>query len=117
MKKKVPLFVLVLSCVLCLLLGGLIAFGVFRQTVGPEGMALLREQSLIENRFVGDYSAVEFTFFRTNEPFRMLRLAEIDFGVSRHFDRDSIGEMRIRYGLSPDASAFPAKEFVFTFDE
>ena len=55
MKKKVPLFVLVLSCVLCLLLGGLIAFGVFRQTVGPEGMALLREQSLIENRFVGDY--------------------------------------------------------------
>ncbi len=55
MKKKVPLFVLVLSCVLCLLLGGLIAFGVFRQTVGPEGMALLREQSIIENRFVGDY--------------------------------------------------------------
>ena len=55
MKKKVPFPILVLSCVLCLLLGGLIAFGAFRHAVGPEGMSLLKEQSLIENRFVGDY--------------------------------------------------------------
>lgn len=55
MKKKVPFPVLILSCVLCLLLGGLIAFGAFRHAVGPEGMALLKEQSLIKYRFVGDY--------------------------------------------------------------
>ncbi len=86
-----------------------------RLTAEPDGPGT-KGRGFSVNRFVGDYSAVEFTFFRTNEPLRMLRLAEIDFGVSRHFDRDSIGEMRIRYGLSPDASAFPAKEFVFTFD-
>ena len=68
------------------------------------------------NRFAREYSAVEFAFYGTSEPFRMLRLAEIDFGVSRHFDKDSIGEMRIRYGASPDGSAFPAKECTFTFD-
>ena len=55
MKKKVPLFVLVLACVLSMLLGGLIAFGAFRHAVGPGGMSLLKEQSIIENRFVGDY--------------------------------------------------------------
>lgn len=55
MKKKVPLFVLALSCGLCLLLGGLIAFGMVRHVVGPGGMSLLKEQAIIESRFVGDY--------------------------------------------------------------
>lgn len=68
------------------------------------------------NHFVQGYSSVDFVFKSMSEPLRMLRVAEIDFGVSRHFNQDSIGEMKIKYGLSPDASEFPAKEFVFTFD-
>ena len=67
-------------------------------------------------QFAAGYTAVEFTFYGTNEPFRMLRLAEVDFGVSRHFNRDSVTDVRIRYGLTIDASEFPAKELVFTFD-
>ena len=67
-------------------------------------------------QFAADYSAVEFTIYGTNEPFRMLRLAEVDFGVSRYFSRDSVSDVRIRYGLTIDASEFPAKELVFTFD-
>lgn len=68
------------------------------------------------NHFVREYSSVDFVFKSMSEPLRMLRVSEIDFGVSRHFDRDSIGEMSIKYGMSPDASEFPAKEFKFTFD-
>ena len=68
------------------------------------------------HHYVQNYRAVEFTFYGTNLPRRMLRLAEIDFGVSKHFDRDSIKNARIKYGMTPDASAFPAKEIVFTFD-
>ena len=55
MKKKVSVLLLVLACVLCLLAGSLVTFGLFRLAVGPEGMSLLKEQALIKNRFVGDY--------------------------------------------------------------
>lgn len=68
------------------------------------------------HHYVAHYYAVEFTFYGTNLPYRMLRLAEVDFGVSKHFNRDSIKSARIKYGMAPDASAFPAKEIVFTFD-
>lgn len=67
-------------------------------------------------QFAADYCAVEFTFYGTNEPFRMLRLVEVDFGISRRFSADSVTDMRIVYGTSIDASAFPAKELTFTFD-
>lgn len=68
------------------------------------------------NHFVREYKSVDFIFRSINQPLRMLRVSEIDFGVSRHFDQDSMGEMKIVYGMSPDASEFPAKEFKFTFD-
>lgn len=66
--------------------------------------------------YVQNYRAVEFTFYGTNLPLRMLRLAEVDFGISKHFNRDSIKSARIKYGMSPDGSALPAKEIVFVFD-
>lgn len=68
------------------------------------------------HHFVQGYRAVEFTFYGTNGPLRMLRLAEVDFGVSKHFNRESIQSARIKYGMAPDGSAFPAKQIVFTFD-
>jgi len=68
------------------------------------------------HHFVQGYRAVEFTFYGTNVPLRMLRLAEVDFGVSKHFNRNSIQKARIKYGMAPDGSAFPAKQIVFTFD-
>lgn len=66
--------------------------------------------------YVQNYRAVEFTFYGTNLPLRMLRLAEVDFGVSKHFNKDGIKSARIKYGMAPDGSAFPAKEIVFVFD-
>lgn len=68
------------------------------------------------HHFVQGYRAVEFTFYGTNLPRRMLRLAEVDFGVSKHFNRNSIQKARIKYGMAPDGSAFPAKQIVFVFD-
>ena len=68
------------------------------------------------NRFVRGYRAVEFTFYGTDPPLRMLRLAEVDFGLSKRFTRDTIKDARIRYGMAPDGSAFPAKQISFTFD-
>ena len=67
-------------------------------------------------QFAAQYSAVEFTFYGTNQPFRMLRVAEIDFGISRYFTRESVTDVKIRYGTSVDASKFPAKELTFVFD-
>lgn len=67
-------------------------------------------------QFATEYTAVEFTFYGTNLPLRMLRLAEIDFGISRHFSMNTITEMSIQYGLTPDSSAFPSKELTFVFD-
>jgi len=55
MKKKVPVFVLVLACVLCMAAGGLVTLGVLHHAVGEDGMALLQAQVLIRNRFVGEY--------------------------------------------------------------
>ena len=67
-------------------------------------------------QFAAEYSAVEFTFYGTNQPLRMLRVTEIDFGISRYFTRDSVSDVRIKYGATVDASAFPAKELSFVFD-
>lgn len=83
----------------------------------PDGAGAADEDngwSLVQ--YANGYSKVVFTFYGTNEPRRMLRIAEIDFGISRHFSRDSITSLRLEYGLTPDSSAFPSKELTFVFD-
>ena len=67
-------------------------------------------------RFAAEYTAAEFTFYGTAQPLRMLRLCEIDLGISRRFTRDNVQDVRLRYGLSVDASTLPMKELTFTFD-
>ncbi len=55
MKKNVSVLTLVLACTLCLLAGGLLTLVGLRLAVGPDGLTLLQAQTLIKDRFVGDY--------------------------------------------------------------
>lgn len=65
---------------------------------------------------VSGYKKVVFTFYGTNEPYRYMRLVEIDFGLSRSYSQDTIGEVNLQYELALDGSALPAKKLTFTFD-
>jgi carboxyl-terminal processing protease len=54
-RRRVPLWVTVLACLLCLVVGGVVAVQVLLGTVGTEGLAILQLYQLVESRFVGDY--------------------------------------------------------------
>lgn len=82
---------------------------------------LLTDDLLPENgwrltRSVTQYKKVAFTFYGLNEPFRFMRLVEVDFGLSRTFTKDTIGAVRIQHELAVDGDALPAKKLSFTFD-
>lgn len=66
--------------------------------------------------YVGDYYGVRFTFPRTSEPLRRVRVVQVDFGLTQYYDRDTLGSAQIIYGVSPDGTAFSSRELVFTFD-
>lgn len=66
--------------------------------------------------YVGDYYGVRFTFLGTSEPFRRVRLVQVDFGLTQSYDRDTLGSVNLIYGASPDGSALPSRELIFTFD-
>lgn len=66
--------------------------------------------------YVGDYTAVEFEFMETSEPFRRIRLVEVDFGITKNYDRNSIGSVSMVYGADILSRSLPARELIFTFD-
>lgn len=66
--------------------------------------------------YAGDYYAVEFAFLSTSEPMRRLRLMEVDFGLTKAYDRNSLGEVHLVYGADILARSLPTRELVFTFD-
>lgn len=67
-------------------------------------------------RNVTQYTKVVFTFYGLNEPYRYMRLAEIDMGLSRTFTKNTIGDVNIKHEIAIDGSALPAKKLSFTFD-
>ena len=70
----------------------------------------------VYRHYAADYYGVQFTFLGTSEPYRRIRLAECDFGITQHYDRNSIGTAEMIYGVTLDGSALPSRELVFTFD-
>ena len=58
-RRKLSVPVLVVSWVLCLVLGALAALTGIRVDVGSDGIALLQAQALIHSRFVGEYDPDE----------------------------------------------------------
>ncbi len=63
-----------------------------------------------------NYQTVAFSFLATSEPCRRLRLMEVDFGMEKCYDRNSLGKVRLLYGADILCRALPAKELTFTFD-
>lgn len=66
--------------------------------------------------YVGDYYAVRFEFLSTNEPMRRLRLTEVDFGLTKAYDRNSLASARLVYGADILSRSLPMRELVFSFD-
>ena len=67
-------------------------------------------------RTVAQYKKVSFKFTHLNEGYRYFRMAEIEFGIARSFDTNSIASMSITQEATLDGSALPAKKLVFEFD-
>lgn len=66
--------------------------------------------------YASGYSSVEFKFLSTNEPLRRLRLLEVDFGLTKAYDRNSLGSAQIIYGADILSRSLPMRELIFTFD-
>ena len=59
-KRKVPLYAVVMLCVLCLLLGAILSLWGMRRQLGPDGLALMQAHQAIEERFVGEYDQAAY---------------------------------------------------------
>jgi hypothetical protein len=66
--------------------------------------------------YAGEYYAVQFEFLETSEPFRRVRLSEIDFGITKAYDRGSLGSVSLTYGADIISESLPSRELIFTFD-
>lgn len=66
--------------------------------------------------YAADYYSVEFTFDGTSSPYRRLRVAEIEFGITKSYNRNSVGKVTLKYGVSPSSDALPTRELTFTLD-
>ena len=66
--------------------------------------------------YAGTYYAVEFEFMETSEPYRRVRLTEVDFGITKNYDRNSLGRVSMTYGADILSRSLPARELIFTFD-
>lgn len=85
-------------------------------TVLDTGIYNNEENILTVQHYVGDYYAVEFEFLSTSEPKRRLRLTEVDFGLTKHYDRNSLASVQIRYDADLLSRSLPSRELIFTFD-
>lgn len=84
--------------------------------VVDEGIYVNDSAVMAVQHYVGDYYAVEFEFMETSEPLRRLRLVEVDFGLTKDYNRSSLGKVSITYGADILARSLPARELIFTFD-
>lgn len=66
--------------------------------------------------FAQAYYAVEFEFDKTSSPCRRLRISEIEFGITKYYNRNSIGKLSLTYGVSPSSDSLPTRELEFTLD-
>lgn len=70
----------------------------------------------VVQHYTGDYYAVQVTFLHTSEPFRRVRLVEFDFGITKYYDRNSIGTASLKYALDPLSKSLSSRELIFTID-
>ena len=92
------------------------AYGANGSTVIDTGEYTISEPYAGIQHYVGDYYGVEIEFLETSEPYRRVRLTEIDFGLTKFYDRNSISEAEITYGADIISSSLPTRELVLSFD-
>lgn len=67
--------------------------------------------------YLGGYRAVQFEFVSVPDNYeRRVRLLEVDFGITKHYDRNSLGRVSMTYGADLLSRSLPARELIFTFD-
>lgn len=85
-------------------------------TVLESGTFTADSADFVGYHYAEDYYAVEFTFNGTSSPFRRLRVTEVEFGITKDYNRNSIGKLTLKYGVSPSSDALPTREMTFTLD-
>jgi len=63
-----------------------------------------------------NYRKVVFTFSKTSEPHRRVRVCEVLFGIIQHFDRRNISKASLTYGADVKSASLPSRVLSFTFD-
>lgn len=66
--------------------------------------------------YAGGYYSVAFEFMETSEANRRVRLTEVDFGITKDYDRNSLGRVSLIYGADILSRSLPTRELIFTFD-
>jgi len=67
--------------------------------------------------YLSGYRAVQFEFLSVPDRYeRRVRLTEVDFGITKHYDRNSLGCVAMTYGADILSRSLPARELIFTFD-
>jgi len=63
-----------------------------------------------------NYRKVVFTFSKTSEPHRRVRVCEVLFGIIQHFDKSNISNASLTYGADVKSASLPSRVLSFTFD-
>lgn len=63
-----------------------------------------------------NYRKVIFTFNKTSEPHRRVRVCEVLFGIIQHFDKNNITDASLTYGADVKSESIPSRVLSFTFD-
>lgn len=78
--------------------------------VGNTSSVYIWEQNL------ANYRQIVVTATKTNNPYRRLRITEVDFGIVEEFTGDTLISMNVLEELSPTSTEVAANELKFTVD-
>lgn len=74
------------------------------------------ETALFVSAVVEEYYSVKIEFLAMNEPYRRVRLTEIDFGLTQRFDKDTLVKATLVEGADIASRALPSRQLTFVFD-
>lgn len=63
-----------------------------------------------------NYTSLKIEFLAMNQPYRKVRVLEIDFGITQIFDKDTLVRASIAEGVDIAARTLPSRQLTFVFD-
>lgn len=91
-------------------------FGSTGELIHSEHVIGNQETLYIMDKPVNDFKEVWLTIVKTNNPYRRVRIVEIDFGIIRYYKGEKIINLKILEEMDLLASVVPSNEISFTID-